>query len=96
LPGDGNGKWWGFSGIVNQDITDYFGLAFRGEYFDDHEGARIGVSALHLWEITLTANFKIRENLLVRPEVRYDEASEDIFNGHQGELTTAIDLAYLF
>jgi len=42
-----NGQWWGFSGIVNQDITDYFGLALRGEYFDDHDGARLGVSGLH-------------------------------------------------
>lgn len=91
-----NGQWWGFSGIIDQEITDYFGLAFRGEYFDDHDGARLGVSALHLWELTLTANFKIRENLLVRPEIRYDEGSQDIFNGHQGELTTAIDFAYLF
>lgn len=95
-PGSGNGKWWGFSGIVSQDITDSFGLALRGEYFDDHDGARIGVAALHLWEITLTANFKIRENLLVRPEIRYDEGSQDIFNGHNDQLTTAIDVAYLF
>ncbi|TVM04275.1 MAG: hypothetical protein CV087_01150 [Candidatus Brocadia sp. WS118] len=96
VDGHGNGKWWGFSGIVSQDITDYFGLALRGEYFDDKDGARIGVSALHLWEVTLTANFKIRENLLVRPEIRYDEASQDIFNGHNDQLTTAIDVAYLF
>lgn len=96
LPGEGNGKWWGFSGIISQDITDSFGLAFRGEYFDDNDGARIGVAHLRLWEITLTGNLKIKENLLVRPEVRYDEASEDIFNGHRGELTTAIDVAYLF
>ncbi|KKO19468.1 MAG: hypothetical protein BROFUL_01807 [Candidatus Brocadia fulgida] len=25
--GSGTGKWWGFSGIVSQEITDYFGLA---------------------------------------------------------------------
>lgn len=94
--GSGTGKWWGFSGIVSQEITDYFGLALRGEYFDDQDAARIGVAALHLWEVTLTANFKIRENLLVRPEVRYDEASQDIFNDRNDELTTAIDVAYLF
>lgn len=96
VAGHGNGKWWGFSGIVSRDITDYFGLALRGEYFDDHDGARLGVSALHLWEITLTVNFKIMENLLLRPEVRYDEGSRDIFGGHDNELTTAIDVAYLF
>ena len=80
-------KWpvVGFSGIVNQDITDSFGLALRGEYFDDNDGARLAVSGpLDIWEITLTANIKIRENLLVRPEIRYDEASQDVFDGRRG------------
>lgn len=96
--GSGTGKWWGFAGIINQDFTDFFGLAFRGEYFDDSDGARLGVSQLRLWEVTLTANFKIRENLLVRPEVRYDQADEDneVFAGQDNELTTAISFAYLF
>jgi len=90
------GKWWGFSGIVSQDFTESFGLALRGEYFDDKDGARRGVDNLSIWELTLTVNTKIRENLLVRPEIRYDEANQGIFNGHNGEVTAAIDLAYLF
>ena len=99
LPSDtgGNGKWWGFSGILSQDITDSFGLAFRGEYFDDNDGARLGVSGLRLWEVTLTANIKIRENLLVRPEIRYDDADDDeVFAGSDNQLTTAIGVAYMF
>jgi len=91
-----NGQWWGFAGIINQDITDSFGLALRGEYFDDNDGARLGVNALNIWEITLTANIKIRENLLVRPEIRYDDANQEVFNGHNGELTTAVGVAYMF
>jgi hypothetical protein len=90
------GKWWGFSGIVNQDVTDSFGLALRGEYFDDNDGARRGVDSLQIWEITLTVNIKVGERLLIRPEVRYDKADLNIFNGHNGEVTTAIDLAYIF
>lgn len=92
----GTGKWWGFAGIINHDITDSFGLALRGEYFDDRDGARLLVNRLDIWEMTLTANIKIRENLLVRPEIRYDEASEDIFNGRNDELTTSVSFAYLF
>ncbi len=91
-----NGQWWGFAGIVSQDITDAVGLAFRGEYFDDNDGARLDVAGLNIWEITFTTNIKIRENLLVRPEIRYDEANQDIFNGRDNELTTAIDVAYMF
>ena len=44
-----NGQWWGFSGIINQDFTDSFGVALRGEYFDDNDGARLGVNALNIW-----------------------------------------------
>lgn len=91
-----NGNWWGFSGIISRDITDIVGIALRGEYFDDTDGARRGVDNLDIWELTFTTNIKIRESLLVRPEIRYDEANQGIFNGHNGELTTAIDLAYMF
>jgi hypothetical protein len=93
---DENGQWWGFAGIINQDLSDAVGVAFRGEYFDDNDGARLGVDALNIWEITFTTNIKIRENLLVRPEIRYDEANQDVFNGRDNELTTAIDVAYMF
>ena len=95
-PTGNNGKWWGFSGIISQDITDSFGLALRGEYFDDNDGARVGVMGLRVSEVTLTANIKIRENLLVRPEIRYDDADQEIFAGQDNELTTAIDFAYMF
>ena len=91
-----NGTWWGFSGIISQDITDSFGLALRGEYFDDNDGARVGVMGLQVSEVTLTANIKIRENLLVRPEIRYDDADQEIFAGQDNEITTAIDFAYMF
>jgi hypothetical protein len=103
-PTGNTGQWWGLSGIINQDLTDSVGVAFRGEYFDDGDGARLGGFDdgdgfdldINIWEITFTTNIKIRENLLVRPEIRYDEANQDIFNGRDNELTTAIDVAYMF
>ena len=94
--GSGTGQWWGIAGIVNQDLSDSVGVAFRGEYFDDKDGARLGVDELDIWEITFTTNIKIRENLLVRPEIRYDEANQEVFNGQDNELTTAISVAYMF
>lgn len=108
LEGSGNGKWWGISGIVDQKITDSLGVAFRAEYFDDSDGARIAIDedgdlisdidGFRLWEVTGTVNIKIRENLLVRPEIRYDqmESGEDVFDGQDGNLTAAFDVAYLF
>ena len=96
LPTHHNGTWWGGSGIVTRDITDTIGVAVRGEYFDDNDGARTGRQGLQIWETTFTTNIKIRQNLLVRPEVRYDKADKGIFDGHDNELTTAIDFAYMF
>ena len=101
-PTGGTGKWWGIAGILSQDITDSFGLAIRGEYFDDNDGARLGfipgkTHGNRISEVTLTGNIKVRENLLVRPEVRYDDAGDDeIFAGQDNQLTTSIAFAYLF
>jgi len=92
-----NGKWWGGSAIVSRDITDSIGVALRGEYFDDNDGARVGVQHLRIWETTFTTNIKIRQNLFVRPEVRYDKANKDIFGtSNSGNLSTLIAFSYLF
>ena len=56
----------------------------------------MGVNDLNIWETTFTTNIKIRQNLLVRPEIRYDQANQGIFGGTDNELTTAIDVAYMF
>ena len=98
----GNCKWWGLSTILGYDFTDAVNVALRGEYFEDKDGGRIGVDGLDIWEATLTTTVKIRQNLLVRPEVRYDKANQGIFGGigkpggTDNELTTAVDVAYMF
>jgi len=91
-----NGEWWGISTILGYDFTDSVGIALRREYFEDKDGARMGVNDLNIWETTFTTNIKIRQNLLVRPEIRYDQANQGIFGGTDNELTTAIDVAYMF
>jgi hypothetical protein len=53
------------------DFTDNQQGAFRYEYFDDQDGAKgFGHS---LWTATYTHNITIQENLLIRPEVRYNK-----------------------
>lgn len=91
-----NGTWAGISTILGYDFTDSVGVALRGEYFEDKDGARMGIDDLNIWETTFTTNIKIRQNLLVRPEIRYDQANQGIFGGTDNELTTAIDVAYMF
>lgn len=91
-------NWWGFAGIVRYDFAllerdkKNFFVAFRGEYFDDDDGARLGdltgtpaTTGVDVWEMTFTLGYMPTENLLLRTELRYDRASEDIFFDSHGQ-----------
>jgi hypothetical protein len=43
--------------IAHNAITEKVGLAVRGEYFEDKDGAQMGAPQA-LWEVTLTAGYK--------------------------------------
>jgi len=60
-------------------------MAVRGEYFNDKDGVRTGI-AQELKEITLTADFKIAKNLLVRPEYRHDWSDKNAFDSQHNLL----------
>ena len=64
-------EWWGVAGYVKYGFTDFFSTSIRAEYFNDEKGARTGI-AQELKDITLTAEFRVAKNLLVRPEYRHD------------------------
>lgn len=89
-------QWRGIAGIINQTINDSLGIALRGEYFDDKDGARLLVDGLEMWETTLTINTNIRKKLLIRPEVRYDRANKQIFGRFSEQLTTSVGFSYVF
>ena len=61
------------------DFTDFFSTSIRAEYFNDKDGVRTGI-AQELKEITLTADFKVAKNLLVRPEYRHDWSDQNGFD----------------
>lgn len=69
---------------------------------DGELDTNVGFDTVEAKEFTLTLNYKIRNNLYVRPEVRYDwtNSNQEIFSGgtpsHDNQLTTAIGVAYLF
>ena len=62
-------QWWGAALYAMYDFTDSQQGALRYSYFDDTDGAR--AFGRSIWDITYTQNMKVRENLLLRPEVRY-------------------------
>lgn len=72
---DGIG-WYGAAFYVNADPTDWLGVTFRGEYFNDDENV-LGFNT-SLIVPTLSFNLKVN-NLTIIPEFRFDNASDEIF-----------------
>ena len=68
--GTSGAHWWAAVGYLMYDYTDAQQGALRYEYFDDTDGAKAFAGSMY--SITYTQNMKIHENLLLRPEVRYN------------------------
>jgi hypothetical protein len=82
LNGGQDSEWYAVAVYVKYEFTDSFSTSIRAEYFNDQDGVRTGI-AQELKEITLTAEFKIAKNLLVRPEYRHDWSNQNGFDsGH--------------
>jgi hypothetical protein len=65
--------WWAAVGYAMYDFTDNQQGAFRYEYFDDSDGAK-GFDQT-MYTITYTHNITIADNLMLRPEIRYNKYS---------------------
>jgi hypothetical protein len=95
--------WWAAVGYAMYDFTDNQQGAFRYEYFDDDDGAKgFGHS---MYTITYTHNITIADNLMLRPEVRYNkynvsDAQEDggmgLTHGIDGEFTNDDEIVLAF
>jgi len=83
LNGGRNAQWYGVAGYAKYDFTDWFSTSIRAEYFDDKEGVRTGI-AQQLKEITITPEFRVVKNLIVRPEYRHDWSNRDGFDSEHG------------
>jgi hypothetical protein len=82
-----NSEWYGVAGYAKYDFTDFISTSIRVEYFNDKDGVRTGI-AQELKEITLTVDFKVAKNLLVRPEYRHDWSTQNAFDSEQKTFDT--------
>ena len=57
----------------------FFSASIRGEYFNDEDGVRTGIPQ-KLKEITITPEFRVAKNLILRPEYRHDWSDKDGFD----------------
>ena len=77
-------KWWGLAGIVRYDVNKWFSMNVRVAHFNDDDGFRLGVVGNKLYEFTITPEFRIAENMVVRFEYRHDESNLGVFENSRG------------
>ncbi|CAI2717972.1 porin [Nitrospina watsonii] len=89
--GNRTAKWWGTAAIVRYDFNKWFSLNVRGALFRDQDGFRLGVPNNSLREVTVTPEFRIMENMVVRLEYRHDESNLGVFENQTGGGSTHQD-----
>ncbi|PIQ96574.1 MAG: hypothetical protein COV67_08920 [Nitrospinae bacterium CG11_big_fil_rev_8_21_14_0_20_56_8] len=81
--------WWGVAGILRHNYNKWFSMNLRGEFFNDDHGFRANVAGgQKLWEVTLTPEFRINQNMVFRVEYRHDASTQFAFfdrNNNQTE-----------
>ena len=94
-PDSSDAKWYGVAGYVKYDFSDLFSASVRGEYFNDSDGVRTG-TAQKAKEITVTPEFRIAKNLVVRPEYRHDWSDKEVFDSgsKKNQDTLALGVMY--
>src|SRR5213592_2665101 len=98
-------KWWALGGWVTYDFNTTLGLAVRGGYVNDENGARSSFNGLVGFPVntgqkfgsgTATLNIRAWPDAVVRPEVRYDRSTLQAFAGKKDQVTVALGVAYLY
>ena len=71
--------WWGFGAGLAHDLDERSSFALRGEYFSDHNGARLGFGEKRTdyYTATGTYSYSLTERLMARVEARYDKILTD-------------------
>jgi hypothetical protein len=95
-------QWCGIAGYATYKISDMFALQGRIEYFSDEDAAR-GFDTT-VYEATFGVNIRplpadqYGSGLVVRPEIRWDGADDDIFDGGEEDtqITFGVDAIYAF
>ena len=84
-PDGGDAKWYGIAGFVKYDFSELFSAAVRAEYFKDPDGART-LTAQTAKEVTVTPEFRVAKNLIIRPEYRHDWSDQEVFDSQHNTL----------
>jgi len=98
-------QWVALGGWVTYDFSSSLGLALRGDYVNDENGARSSFNGLvgfpantgqKFGSGTATLNIRAWPDAVVRPELRYDRSTLAAFAGKKDQVTFALAVAYLY
>lgn len=104
LPDPARPAAWSALGCwISYDLSSSVGVALRGDYVNDANGARtsgiLGFPAnkgQRFGSATATLNVRAWPGALVRPEVRYDRSTLPAYAGRRDQVTFALAVAYLY
>ena len=86
-------KWKGVAGYATYALSSKLSVSLRGETFRDEGGTRLGTDTrATLSEATLTPAYKFTDHVVLRAEVRHDQANQPILvrrTGLSDQQTTA-------
>lgn len=102
----GAAQWYGIAGYAAYVLNDYATANLRGEWYGDSKSFTLGATggAQDVYEVTLNADLKpfpsnaIGQNLVIRPELRWDYSNKVFFNGatKHYQVTLGVDAYFLF
>lgn len=94
VPNTGFANWNGVVNYLLYDFTPRLTGGTRLEFFDDAQGFRTGFKGLYT-DLTAGVNFRLRKDIIFRPEVRYDYNLDSApFEGKHGLFTTCADMIF--
>ncbi|MDA8168647.1 MAG: porin [Nitrospiraceae bacterium] len=88
-------KWYGIAGYVNYVFTERISGTIRAELFRDPQGVRTGTPQ-NLKEVTVTGQYTLAKNLLLRPEYRHDWSNEKSFDSGRSKSQDTIALGVMY
>lgn len=95
----GTATWDGIAGYIRWNIVKQFSLSMRGEQFEDLAGIRTRTAQI-LHELTITPEYRPRENLVLRGDVRADRSNRNVFQKQSGwtnnQPTTSLNIIVIF
>jgi hypothetical protein len=92
VPGIGFADWLGVVNYLTCTLTPRLSANTRLELFDDFQGQRTGSRGLYS-ALTLGLSFRLRADIILRPEIRYDYNDRTRpFEDHHGLFTVGTDL----